>query len=70
MGPYRNEVVRENIVVGVKDWQVSEKLQITANLTLELAMMTGKQNEAVKTSMIYAKVPMPHTQISALSRSF
>ena len=48
-GTLQDELVRNRIVVGVKGRQVSEKLQMTANLTLELAMTTARQSEAVKT---------------------
>ena len=48
-GTLQDELVRDRIVVGVKDRQVSKKLQMTANLTLELAMTTARQSEAVKT---------------------
>ena len=47
-GALHDELVRDRIVSGVKDREVSEKLQREATLTLDAAVTMARQSEAVK----------------------
>ena len=44
----RDELIRDRIVVGIRDKALSEKLQIEAELTLERAINQVRQKEAVR----------------------
>eukprot|EP00731_Ephydatia_muelleri_P034154 Em0049g1a len=44
----QGEMVRDRIVVGIRDSQLSEKLQMDPNLTLEKAVAQSRQAESVK----------------------
>ena len=44
-----DELICDHIVVGIKDQEVSEKLQMKEKLTLDDAMMMTRQSKAVKT---------------------
>ena len=46
-GALRDQMVRDRIVVGIKDSSLSEQLQLNANLTLDSAMKRVRQREAV-----------------------
>ena len=48
-GTLCDELICDRIVVGIKDQEVSEKLQMKENLTLDDAMTMTRQSEAVKT---------------------
>lgn len=43
-----NEAIRDQVVVGIKDKALSEKLQLDASLTLDKAVTAARQSEAVK----------------------
>ena len=43
-----HDMIRDQIVVGLRDTQLSEKLQLDAGLTLEKAITKACQSEAVK----------------------
>lgn len=43
-----DELIRDRIVVGIRDANLSEKLQLDANLTLEKAVSQVRQSESVK----------------------
>ncbi|UYV78016.1 hypothetical protein LAZ67_15003200 [Cordylochernes scorpioides] len=47
-GSLKEEIIRDRIVVGVKNLQLSEKLQLEPNLTLERAIQAACQTECVK----------------------
>ena len=47
-GVLKDELVRDKIVVGLKDKKLSEKLQLDSKLTLEKAVTQARQSEAVK----------------------
>ena len=47
-GSLHDEMIRDRLVVGLRDSKLSEKLQLDANLTLESAVSQARQNEAVK----------------------
>ena len=42
------EMIRDRIVVGIRDGRLAEKLQLNATLTLEKAVTEARQSEAVK----------------------
>ena len=46
-GRNRDENIRDRIVVGILDKEVSRKLQLTKNLTLALTIETVRQSEEV-----------------------
>ncbi|KAK3524638.1 hypothetical protein QTP70_032192, partial [Hemibagrus guttatus] len=46
-GTLRDELIRDRIVVGLKDIKLSERLQLHANLTLENAMTMARQSETL-----------------------
>ncbi|XP_031335291.1 uncharacterized protein K02A2.6-like [Photinus pyralis] len=45
---FREEAIRDQVVVGIRDKTLSEKLQLDAALTLEKAVNTARQSEVVK----------------------
>ena len=47
-GELRDELIRDCIVVGLRDSRLSEKLQLQADLTLESAVTAARQTEQVK----------------------
>ena len=47
-GVLKDELIRDKIVVGLKDKKLSEKLQLDSKLTLEKAVTQARQSEAVK----------------------
>ena len=47
-GNLREEMIRDRIVVGLRDSSLSEKLQLEADLTLEKALAFARQRESVK----------------------
>ena len=47
-GILHDELVRDRIVEGIKDSKLSEKLQMTPDLTLESAVIEARHSEAVK----------------------
>ena len=47
-GALRNEMIRDRIVVGIRDVKLSEKLQLEDDLTLENAIKKVRQSEVVK----------------------
>ncbi|XP_064479052.1 uncharacterized protein LOC135392265 [Ornithodoros turicata] len=48
IGSLKDELIRDRLVVGLRDKNFSEKLQLDANLTLEKAVNTARQSETVK----------------------
>ena len=51
-GVLREELIRDRIVVGIRDKALSEKLQLEADLTLEKAMNFARQKETVRKQQI------------------
>ena len=47
-GILKDELIRDRIVVGLKDKKLSEKLQLDSKLTLEKAVIQTRQSETVK----------------------
>ena len=58
-GTLRDQLIRDRIVVGLKNKRLSEKLQLDPDLTLEKAMNQAKQSEEVKKQqkVIHPKLP-------------
>ena len=49
--PDKNDQIRDQIVIGLRDKDVSEKLQLRSTLTLEQAIQYARQTELVKTQI-------------------
>ena len=47
-GTLKNELIRDRIVVGLRDARIAEKLQLDAELTLEKAINQARQSESIK----------------------
>ena len=47
-GVLKDELIRDTIVVGLRDKKLSEKLQLDSKLTLEKAVTQARQSETVK----------------------
>ena len=47
-GTFKEEILRDRLVVGIRDKRMSEKLQLEADLTLESAKKSIRQKEAVR----------------------
>ena len=47
-GTLKEEILRDRLVVGIRDKRMSEKLQLEADLTLESAKKSIRQKEAVR----------------------
>ena len=47
-GTLRNDLIRDRIVVGIKDKKLSEQLQLDSKLTLEKAITKTRQSKTVK----------------------
>ena len=60
----REELIRDRLVVGVKDDRLSEKLQSTANLTLANAVEICRHHEAAKQAQ---SIVRPATNATAAS---
>ena len=51
-GELRDEMIRDRIVVGIRDEAMSQKLQLDADLTLEAAKKMVRQREAVRAQQV------------------
>ena len=51
-GTLKDQLIRDRIVVGLRNKQLSEKLQLDPDLTLEKAMVKVKQSEVVKKNLV------------------
>ena len=47
-GDLREEMIRDRLVVGIRDSKLSETLQLDGELTLEKAIAQARQRETVK----------------------
>ena len=54
-GNLRDEMIRDRIVVGIRDEAMSQKLQLDTELTLEAAKKTVRQREAVREHQVQLK---------------
>ena len=56
-GELYNEMIRDRIVVGLRDASVAQKLQMDPELTLDEAVTLARQSEAVKTQQSVVRPP-------------
>ncbi|XP_033730104.1 uncharacterized protein K02A2.6-like [Pecten maximus] len=73
-GQLRDEMIRDRIVVGIRDSKLSEKLQLDATLTLEKAVAQVRQSEAVKKQQTVVRdsvvtTTTPSSSVDALSKN-
>ena len=66
-GALRDELIRDRIVVGIKDSKLSEKLQMEPDLTLELAVTLARQSESVKKQQAVVRGTMTAVPVEAVS---
>ncbi|XP_064475528.1 uncharacterized protein K02A2.6-like [Ornithodoros turicata] len=68
-GPLKDELIRDRIVVGLRDRALSERLQLDASLTLEKAVSMARNSETVKgqQSLIRGNGPTSETVVEALT---
>ena len=52
-------MIRDQIVVGIRDAKLSEKMQMDANLTLEKAITMALQSESVKNQPVTVRGEIP-----------
>ena len=50
-GDKREEIIRDRLVIGTNDRELSQELQLKADLTLDMAMKMARQVEAVRASV-------------------
>ena len=68
-GALREDLIRDRIVVGLQDTRLSEKLQLDGDLSLEKAVRTARQSEAVKQQQKSLRSPFqeePSGEIAAV----
>ena len=68
-GVLREEMIRDRIVVGIRDAKLSEKLQLDPNLTLAKTKTQVRQNEEVKKQqpLIRQKTEIKEANVDAMS---
>ena len=66
-GDIRNELIRDRIVVGLRDSMLSEKLQLDSNLTLETAITAACQREQVRKQQQVIKADETPLNIDAIA---
>lgn len=60
-GNLRDELIRDRLVVGIRDTTISERLQTDADLTLDKAMKAVRQREAIRVQQaVLHKVETPN----------
>ena len=65
-GNLREEMIRDRIVVGLRDSSLSEKLQLEADLTLEKALAFAQQGEWVKNQQKVVKADSSPPNVDAI----
>ena len=67
-GALKDEVIRDKIVVGLVDEQLSEKLHLDPNLTLKRAVNQARQKEAVRKqhAVVLCNPPWVTTNVDAM----
>ena len=70
-GELKSEMIRDRLVVGIRDINLSERLQLDPQLTLEKAKKAIRQKEAVKEQQkeLSSKVDEIRTQQPTLSKT-
>lgn len=66
-GQMRSEMIRDRLVVGIRDTNLSERLQLDPQLTLETAKKAVRQREAVKEQQ--KELPSTNTTVNAVRAS-
>ncbi len=69
-GALHDELIRDRLVVGLRDVKLSERLQLNADLTLDTAVTQARQSETVKRqqSALRAGLLKPDTTIGSVQR--
>ena len=68
-GNLRDEMIRDRIVVGIRDRSLSERLQLDAGLTLESAKTRARQREAVhEQQSVLRNAPKQEVAVDWVSR--
>ena len=70
-GTLRDDLIRDRIVVGIKDKKLSEQLQLDSKLTLEKAITKTRQSETVKKQQTFlqeTKSDPPPAHVDRLSK--
>ena len=67
-GALKDEMIRDKIVVGLVDEQLSEKLQLDPNLTLKRAVDQARQKKAVRKqqAVVRCNHPVVTTNVDAM----
>ena len=68
-GALHDELVRDHIVVGIRDRKVSERLQMEATLTLDAEVTMARQSEAVKKQQSVVRGELKPVALEAIHRS-
>ena len=63
-GELSDEMIRDRIIVGLRDAAVAQKLQMDHELTLDKAVTLARQSEAVKTQQSVVRPPAINNSIS------
>lgn len=64
-GATKDEQIRDRIVIGLVDMEVSQKLQLEPDLTLEKAINMARQSELIKAQ---STTRSPESEVSAITR--
>lgn len=67
-GQLKDEMIRDRIVVGIRDSKMSEKLQLDPNLTLEKAVAQVRQREAVQKQQSVVRDESGTTSVDAIHK--
>ena len=65
-GGLRDEMIRDRIVVGIRNSQLSEKLQLDSKLTLESAITEVRLTETVKSQQTLLRRSSSETRVSSI----
>ena len=66
-GSLKEEMIRDRLVVGIRNEKLSEKLQINASLTLESAVQQARQSESVKKQQAIIRASQIQGNIESLT---
>ena len=69
-GTLTSEMIRDRIVVGIRNSALSEQLQLDSELSLEKAINKVRQSEAVKEQQIVVRPTLTQNDVSAVSHSY
>ena len=63
-----DEMIRDRLVVGLRDAKLSEKLQLDADLTLEIALTKARQSEAVHQQQAFLRGKEDEVPVASVNR--